>query len=160
MTSTFRLAEITTDNVEDALRLSVRPDQQDLVQPVAHSLALAYAFGDTAWPRLILDGEEIVGFVMAFFGVPFDADPPGVTRAGLWRLNVAAGQQGRGIGRFAVEQVAEEVRRRGWSRLTTSWHIADNGPEPFYRRLGFRPTGEMTGDEVIGELELGGAELT
>ncbi|WP_441249255.1 GNAT family N-acetyltransferase [Kitasatospora sp. McL0602] len=157
MNSGFRLVEITTDNIEAALELSVRPDQEGLVHPVGHSLGLAYAFGETAWPRLVMDGEEIVGFVMAFIGVPFEADPPGVSRAGLWRLNVGAEHQGRGVGRFAVEQVAEELRRRGWERLTTSWHVADNGPEPFYRRLGFRPTGEMTGDEVVGELDLLGA---
>ncbi|MFD0256711.1 GNAT family N-acetyltransferase [Kitasatospora indigofera] len=155
MSSAFRLVEITTENVEDACRLSVRPDQQGLVQPVAQSLALAYAFGERAWPRLVVDGEEIVGFLMAFFDVPFDADPPGVTRDGLWRLNVAAGQQGRGVGRFAVEEVARELRRRGRRTLTTSWHVAGNGPEPFYRRLGFRPTGESVEGEIIGELDLG-----
>ncbi|MFC9325854.1 GNAT family N-acetyltransferase [Kitasatospora sp. NPDC057015] len=156
MTSAFRLVEITTENVEDACRLSVRPDQRNLVQPVAQSLALAYAFGERAWPRLVTDGEEIVGFLMAFVGVPFDADPPGVTRAGLWRLNVAADHQGRGVGRFAVDRVAQELRRRGWGLLTTSWHVAENGPEPFYRRLGFRVTGELVEGEVVGELDLGG----
>ncbi|WP_329496696.1 GNAT family N-acetyltransferase [Kitasatospora herbaricolor] len=158
MSSALRLVPITTENVEDACRLSVRPDQQRLVQPVAQSLALAYAFGERAWPRLVMDGEEIVGFLMAFFDVPFDADPPGVTRDGLWRLNVAAGQQGRGVGRFAVEQVAAELRRRGRRTLTTSWHVADNGPEPFYRRLGFRPTGETVEGEIVGELDLGTPE--
>lgn len=150
----LRLVEIDTSNVEDACRVAVRPDQQELVSPVSQSLALAYAYGDRAWPRLIVDGEEIVGFVMAFFGIPFTADPPGVTRAGLWRLNVSAGQQRRGIGRFAVGQVADEVRRRGWARLTTSWESADHGPEPFYLGLGFRRTGEMSDDQVIGELDL------
>jgi diamine N-acetyltransferase len=28
-------------------------------------------------------------------------------------------------------------------------------PEPFYRRLGFRPTGRMEGSEVVLELPLG-----
>jgi IS605 OrfB family transposase len=33
-------------------------------------------------------------------------------RSGLWRLAVAADRQGRGYGRFAVEAVCEELRRR------------------------------------------------
>ena len=34
-------------------------------------------------------------------------------RAGIWRLNIAAGEQGRGYGRFAVDAIAAEARRRG-----------------------------------------------
>jgi diamine N-acetyltransferase len=92
---------------------------------------------------------------MAFFGIDFTADGTGGDlRSGLWRLNIAAGEQGRGYGRFAVRSVAEEVRRRAGSRLTTTWHPGENGPEGFYLKLGFRPTGETSGEQRIGELEL------
>jgi len=40
-----------------------------------------------------------VGFLMAFFGIDFTADGTGTDlRSGLWRLNIAAGEQGRGYG--------------------------------------------------------------
>ncbi|MFG3529266.1 GNAT family N-acetyltransferase [Streptomyces sp. NPDC047917] len=159
MSSSLRLEKITADNVEAACRLHVRPDQDGLVKPVAWSLAQAYATPDIAWPRLILDGERPVGFVMAFFDVRFYPDDPDDTRlrSGLWRLNIAAGQQGRGYGRFAVEAVCEEIRRRGHTRATVSWVPGEHGPEQFYFKLGFRPTGETSGDQVVGELELGDA---
>jgi hypothetical protein len=32
--------------------------------------------------------------------------------------------------------------------------LADNGPELFYQRLGFRPTGELIADETVAELVL------
>ncbi|WP_405713031.1 MULTISPECIES: GNAT family N-acetyltransferase [unclassified Streptomyces] len=157
MSSSLRLEKVTSDNVEAACRLKVRPDQDGLVEPVAWSLAQAYASPDTAWPRLIFDGEQLVGFVMAFFDVRFYPDDPNDNRlrSGLWRLNIAADQQGMGYGRFAVEAVCEEIRRRGQTRATVTWVPGEHGPEKFYYKLGFRLTGEKSEDEVVGELELG-----
>lgn len=155
MTGRLRLEKITPDNVDTAIALKVRPDQGHLVAPVVKSLAEAYAYGQAAWPRLILDGDRPVGFLMAFFDIDFAADGTGTDlRSGLWRLAIAAGEQGRGYGRFAVESVVEEVRRRGGTRVTTSWHPGEDGPEHFYLGLGFRPTGESSGGQTVGELEL------
>ncbi|MFE6976982.1 GNAT family N-acetyltransferase [Streptomyces sp. NPDC057682] len=156
MTTALRLEKITPDNVDSAIALKVRADQEHLVAPVVKSLAEAYAYGDTAWPRLILDGDRPVGFLMAFFDIPFGGGESDL-RSGLWRLNVAAGEQGHGCGRFAVESVAAEIRRRGGTALTTTWHPGEDGPERFYLRLGFRPTGEMSGGQRVGVLDLGRA---
>lgn len=75
-------------------------------------------------------------------------------RAGIWRLNIAAGEQGRGYGRYAVAAVAQEARRRGVSRITVLWGPGEGGPEGFYLRLGLRPTGEEIHGEIVGELQL------
>jgi diamine N-acetyltransferase len=75
-------------------------------------------------------------------------------RAGIWRLNIAASEQGRGYGRFAVDAVAQEARRRGQSRITVFWVPDEIGPEGFYLRLGFRPTGEGVDGQVLGALTL------
>ncbi|MFF2011136.1 GNAT family N-acetyltransferase [Streptomyces sp. NPDC058195] len=155
MSSSLRLEEVTADNVEAACGLRVRPDQEGLVKPVSWSLAQAYATPGTAWPRLVFDGDRLVGFVMAFFDIRFRPDDAG-PRSGLWRLNIAADQQGHGYGRFAVRAVCEEIRRRGGTRATVSWVPGEHGPEGFYLGLGFRLTGETSGDQVVGELELGG----
>jgi diamine N-acetyltransferase len=151
----LRLEEITADNLDDAIAVTVRADQEHLVDPVVKSLAEAYLHPAIAWPRLIRDGSRPVGFVMGFFDADFaeDSGQPDL-RSGLWRLNVGAGDQGRGVGRFAVDSVAEEVRRRGGSVLTTTWHPGEDGPEGFYLALGFRKTGELSGDQTVGELYL------
>ncbi|MEU1290648.1 GNAT family N-acetyltransferase [Kitasatospora sp. NPDC005856] len=149
------LAPITPENVDAALALRVRPDQEALVAPVVRSLAEAYAYGDTAWPRLILDDGLPVGFVMAFFDIAFHPDRPGDRpRSGLWRLLIDAERQRGGYGRFAVEQVCAEIRRRGGSRVTVTYHPGPDGPAEFYARLGFRPTGELSGDQAVAELDL------
>lgn len=147
----LRLMEVVPGNVDAACRIDVKPEQRRFVAPVVKSLAEAYAHHDTAWPRLILADDDVVGFVMGNF------DPQNeiaAFRAGIWRLNIAADAQGRGFGRFAVESVAAEARRRGHSRITVLWIQGDGGPEGFYRRLGFTPTGEVMGGEIVGELML------
>jgi len=149
----LHLARVTPENVAEACRLTVRPEQAGVVAPVAVSLAEAYASRETAWPRLVTDGDggPVVGFVMAGF------DPGNEARAfrcGIWRLDVAAAAQGSGIGRFAVRAVAEEARRRGNDRLTVLWVRHEHGPEGCYLRLGFRPTGEEVFGQVAGELAL------
>lgn len=155
MTKARRLEKITPANFDAAIGLRVRPDQEHLVASVMKSLAEAYVYPGIAWPRLILDGDRPVGFLMAFFDIDFPGNGKGTDiRSGLWRLNIAAGEQGRGYGRFAVESVAAEIRRRGGARLTTTWHPGESGPEGFYLGLGFRPTGETSGDQTVGELNL------
>jgi len=149
----MRLERVTPANYEAAVALSVRPDQADLVAPVVTSLAEAYVFGDRAWPRLIYDGDRLVGFLMAFLDMPWE-DDPGDLRCGLWRLNIAADAQGNGYGRFAVEAVCAELRARGVARAYVSWEPRAGGPEPFYRKLGFRPTGERSGGETVGVRDL------
>lgn len=145
----LRLAVVTPENVRAACRLAVAPAQEKFVAPVMFSLAEAYANVDTAWPRLVYDGDRLVGFVMA----GFDENPEHEAyRSGIWRLNIAADEQGRGYGRFAVNAVLAEARRRGERRVTVSWVEGEGGPAAFYEKLGFRTTGEILDDEIVAEI--------
>ncbi|MEV5014129.1 GNAT family N-acetyltransferase [Streptomyces sp. NPDC053780] len=150
----LRLETITSANFEAASGIRVRPEQEFAVDPVVKSLAEAYVHHGVAWPRLIVDGDRPVGFLMAFLDIDWYEDGS-VLRSGLWRLNIAAGEQGRGYGRFAVESVAQEIRRRGGKECWVTWHPGPNGPEGFYLGLGFRPNGETSEGETVGVLELG-----
>lgn len=141
----LRLAELTADNVDAAIDLELRPGQERFVAPVVRSIAEAYVH-PTAWPRVVLDGDKLAGFVMANFDPD---DEQEAFRCGIWRLNVAAAAQGRGVGRFAVDAVAEEARRRGQTRITVLWVKGPEGPEGFYLKVGFVPIGELFG-QVVG----------
>lgn len=154
MPFTPHLEEITPANLDAALGIRVRPDQEHLVEPVVKSLAEAYVHPGVAWPRLIRDGDRAVGFLMAFLDIDWKGDGSGTDiRSGLWRLNIDAAEQGRGYGRFAVASVAAEIRRRGGTRLFVTWHPGPGGPEAFYLGLGFRTTGEVSGGQTVGVLE-------
>jgi diamine N-acetyltransferase len=145
------LAEVTDDNLGDACRLTVAPHQRDYVAPVAESLAQAYVQPGVAWPRLVYAGDELVGFVMGAFDPTCPID---YFQHGIWRLNIAAGHQGKGYGRFAVESVLAEARRRGAQTATVLWKPGDHSPEPFYLKLGFHPTGQVHEGEVVGRRQL------
>jgi diamine N-acetyltransferase len=69
-----------------------------------------------------VDGDRPVGFLMAFLDIDWRADGGSLIRSGLWRLNIAAGEQGKGYGRFAGDAVAEELRRRGTEEMYVTWH--------------------------------------
>ena len=151
----MRLERITPGNLEAAIAISVRSDQEDLVEPVVKSLAEAYVHSQYAWPRLILDGDKPVGFLMGFLDIPWgpDDDTDDI-RSGIWRLNIAADAQGKGYGRYAVEAVCDEIRSRGGKRAYVTWEPRPGGPEEFYLKLGFQPTGERSDDQTVGVLEL------
>lgn len=131
ISSSLRLVPVTPADFEAVCAVRVHPHQEHLVSPVQKSLAEAYVHGDTAWPRALVDGDEVVGFVMAFLDIVWDpAKDPEHRRSGLWRLNIAAGHQGKGYGSFAVGAVLEELRRRGTGRAYVCWDTGEGTPSP------------------------------
>jgi diamine N-acetyltransferase len=119
------------------------------VAAVVMSVAEAYV-NPTAWPRVVSDGEQVVGFIMGNFDPDDEIE---AFRAGIWRLNAHADAQGGG-GWFAVQQLAAEARSRHVDRITVLWRRGDAGPEGFYRALGFGPTGEELFGDVVGVLDI------
>jgi len=68
---------------------------------------------------------------------------------------IAGPHQGKGFGRKAMEQLIEYVRTRPNAKeLKASYVPIPGGPWPFYRSLGFEPTGEKEGDEIVIRLNL------
>ena len=141
------LREVTGETVRAICRLEVAAEQVAFVAPNAVSFAEAY-FEPKAWFRAIYADDEPVGFVM----LSVDLEKPEYY---LWRLMIAAGRQRLGYGRAALELIVQHVRTLpGATELLVSWVPADGGPEPFYRGLGFIPTGEIHEGEVVARLVL------
>ena len=151
--SSVSLREITADTVRSVVRLAVAENQTSFVASNAVSLAQAL-FAPDAWYRAIYLGDRPVGFVM-LEDQSLRSPPPPNPEISVWRLMVDAGFQGRGIGRAALLLVIDEVRRRGvFDKLLLSYVPGPGCPEPFYRGMGFQPTGRMDGQEVVLELPL------
>lgn len=145
----LRLVPLSSENLPAVVKIPPAVGEKAYVAPVVFSIAEAYVT-PSAWPRVILDDDEVVGFVMANWDAENEIPE---FRSGIWRLNVADEAKGRGVGRFAVTEVAAEARRRGFDRITVLWEPADDGPEGFYLRLGFRKDGELFG-ETVGVLDV------
>ncbi|KYF92959.1 hypothetical protein BE20_10605 [Sorangium cellulosum] len=150
------LREINRDNLGAILELSVAEGQKGFVATNAVSLAQAH-FAPEAWYRAIYCGDEPAGFVM-LEDQSMASPPPERPEIGVWRFMVDQRFQRRGVGRAAMLQVIEHVRRLGrFSSLLLSYVPGPGSPEGFYRSLGFRPNGHMDGTEVVMELPLDGA---
>lgn len=145
--SELRLEELSADNVVAANTLSLRPGQEAFVAPVSHSISEAYVNQGTMWPRVVVNGRQVVGFIMGNFD-PDSSDD--LYRATILRMNVDADVQRTGVGRFAVDAVVGEARERGFDRVVAVWEEGDLGPGGFFRAMGFEILGETQYGEVIG----------
>jgi diamine N-acetyltransferase len=149
--STLRLEELSAKTIVAANGLTLRPGQEQFVTPVSYSAADAYVNPTTTWARVVLDGDHVVGFIRG----NFDAENPrDEFRSCIWRINVDATAQGRGVGKFAVHALADEARQRGFHSVSVIWETGDDGPGEFFRRIGFVETGETEFGEKIGALTI------
>ncbi|MCU1441207.1 MAG: family N-acetyltransferase [Rhodoglobus sp.] len=147
----LRLEELSAKTIVAANNLTLRRGQEQFVTPPSYAIADAYINPSTSWPRVVLDGDTVVGFIRGNF------DPEATQeefRSCVWRVTVAADAQGTGVGKFAVHALAAEARDRGFERLTALWEPGDEGPEQFFLRVGFTIVGQTQYGENIGALGL------
>lgn len=145
----LRLEELSPATILAVNKMTLKPGQEEFLAPVSYGLASAVVDPWTFWQRVVLDDDRVVGFISANF------DPEAVReefRSVLWRINVEADDQDRGIGRFAIEQLLDEAHRRGFDYVNVIYEPGDAGPEPFFRAMGFEPTGETEYGEVIARI--------
>jgi len=149
------LVEITTENLRDVTMLATHKTQEQFVEPMARSFtdALFPEIVDGApvvpWMWAIIADGEIVGFVMLALRTEHHPEPF------LWRLLIDRLHQRRGIGRRALDLIAEECLAMGDQTLLTSWVEGKGSPGPFYLSNGFEPTGRMVDGENEGRKRLG-----
>lgn len=149
--SELRMVELSAATIVAVNNLSLKPGQEQFLAPVSYGIAATVINPQTSWQRVILDSDEVVGFVSA----NFDSEAPEEHfRSVLWRINVDADDQGRGVGRYAVEALVEEARERGVDHVDVIYEAGEGGPETFFHRVGFTPVGETAYGEVIAEIRV------
>lgn len=146
--SVVTLREITEETLLPVIRLSktLTDLQRTHVADNAVSIAQAH-FSKYAWFRAIYADETPVGFVMLYIG-PDDEQEDNPTVWFLWRLMVAGTYQKWSFGQKALDLVYDMVRQQGGKELIVSCHPGPDGPEGFYRRLGFVPNGKWYDEEL------------
>ncbi len=149
--SELRMVELSAATIVVVNNLSLKPGQEQFLAPVSYGIAATVINPQTSWQRVILDRNEVVGFVSA----NFDPEAPEEHfRSVLWRINVDADDQGRGVGRYAVEALVDEARERGVDHVNVIYEAGEGGPETFFHRVGFTPVGETAYGEVIAEIRV------
>ncbi len=147
----LRLEELSAATIVAVNNMSLKPGQEEFLSPVSYGIAATVVNPQTSWQRVVLDDDEVVGFVSANFDPSF---PQEHFQSVLWRINVDAGEQGRGVGRFAVEKLIAEARGRGMDHVNVIYEAGEGGPEAFFRRVGFTAVAETEFGEVVAEIRL------
>lgn len=147
----LRLEDLSASNIVAANQLSLKPGQEQFIAPVTYSAEASVVNPDTAWQRVALLDERVVGFIHGNFDPENEHEE---FRACIWRINVDAEVQGQGVGRFLTQALAEEAKRRGFDHINVLWEPGEEGPGEFFHRIGFRDVGETAYGDVIGALEL------
>ena len=145
MDITFR--PVTRENFAAVTELTVAPGQAEFVASNLYSLAEAYV--ESTWtPLAIHAGDQLVGFAM------FGRDD----ETGRWWIMcymIDADYQGRGYGTAALPGLIDLiVERHGCSELFLGYEPSNEVASRLYARMGFAPTGEMTGGEIVARLDI------
>ena len=141
------LREITPQNFNAIAAMQVREDQKNFVASNLYSLAEAYVFPGRS-PLAIYADETPVGFLMYV---------DWAERQQLWifRLMIAAEQQGRGYGQAAMRLAIERMHAiPGCRQIYISYEPENQAARALYASLGFNITGEIEGGEEVACLEL------
>ena len=147
----LRLEELSARNIVAANSLSLKPGQEQFIAPVSYSVAASVINPATSWQRVVMQDDDVVGFIHGNFDPESDHEE---FRACIWRINVDAAAQGKGVGKFAAHALAEEARARGFDHITVIWEPGAEGPEEFFHRIGFTDVGQTQYGETIGALQL------
>jgi len=146
---------VTRDNWRELVELKVREDQTGFVASNLYSIAESQ-FGDEydghwdLFPYGIYDGDIPVGFLM--FGCNFEHP---THQAFIQRLMVDQSFQGKGYGRFGMEQMLDLFRAdERIKTVSISYEPENEAAKKLYARLGFVETGQMIGDEAVAFLQL------
>jgi diamine N-acetyltransferase len=82
---------------------------------------------------------------------------PGTNMVWIQRILIDARYQHQGYGRAAMEAVIARIQQHeGCREIGLSYHPDNTVAAHLYERLGFRPTGELRGGEIVVQLTVSG----
>ena len=143
----IRLETVTPDNWRLGLRVAAGPER--FVSDSDRLLARAWAYRDSRSRAFVIcDGEVPVGMALYY----------DLARIGAYvfsQLFIDARYQGRGYGLAAARQILQRMAADGaFDRVVLCYIDGNDAARRLYEKLGFHPTGESDGDEIVMEKRL------
>ena len=136
------LKEITKDNYEECLNLSVADNQKNFVSSNIYSLAQAWVYYNTAFPFAIYADNIMVGFIMLGY---YEAQ----NYYTIWKLMIDTHYQNKGYGKVALKLGIDYlVNHFNVKEVYTAYEMNNSVAKKFYISLGFRETGVVVGNDV------------
>ena len=143
----IHLETITPDNWR--LGLSVREDQRHFVSDSSNILARAYAYRNVRSCAFVIYDDDIpVGMAMYH-------DLDDLKAYDFSQFFIDHRYQQKGYGKKAADIILEWMRNDGkYDKVVLCYIDGDDVAKKLYEKLGFYPTGEVDGDEIIMEKRL------
>lgn len=135
---------ITKENFQAVIDMK-RPEGETYVMPTVLSLAQAWLRRDegTVHPFTIYDDERLVGFMLL-------DEVPERRHLILWRILFPNENMNKGYGSAAIAKVLALARESGkFDTISLNCNPNNSIAKHVYEKMGFRPTGEVEGDEII-----------
>lgn len=143
------LKPIDKSNWEEAIRLSVKEEQQTFIASNLYSIA-EVQFLDNFYAKGIYLDNKMIGFTM--FGID-----PDDHNYWIYRLMIDEEFQGKGIGKQAIYQVIEEIRRNNTANVSLIMigYDPENLTAKFvYKKVGFIETELSSWGEQLAKYSL------
>jgi diamine N-acetyltransferase len=147
------LREITRENWEQCVRLTVAPEQENFV--ASNAVSLAQSKYEPEWiPLALYADDEMVGFVM--YGVYRDEG-----KHWILRLMVDHRFQGKDYGHAAMGLLLDRLRATpGCDEVAISYEPENEVARRLYASFGFRETGEVIEGETVARLSFSAAPFS
>lgn len=140
------LKEITRENLDEVLALSVAEHQKSFVSTTADSLAQAYVYRDTAFPFAIYADEKPVGFIMMGY---YESRK----QYTLWKFLIDKEHQNKGYGKEALKQGIIYLKEHFDAKeIYTGVSLGNETAKGLYKSVGFVETGLI--EDGMEELKL------
>ncbi|WP_320939979.1 GNAT family N-acetyltransferase [Lysinibacillus capsici] len=143
------LKPIDKSNWEEAIRLSVKEEQQTFIASNLYSIA-EVQFLDNFYAKGIYLDNKMIGFTM--FGID-----PDDNNYWIYRLMIDEEFQGKGLGKQAIHQVIEEIRRNNTANVSLIMigYDPENLTAKFvYKKVGFIETELSSWGEQLAKYSL------
>ena len=142
----LQFQEITPENWRESP--AVAPAQRGWVSDSMRLLARAYAYREQrSRAYLVCDGDCPVGMVLYY-------DCEALNAYDFSQLFIDEHCQGRGYGKATAEEVLRRMKADGKYHGVVLCYIEGNETaRRLYEKLGFQPTGERDGDEIVMRLD-------
>jgi diamine N-acetyltransferase len=157
---TVHLRPITVENWIECINLKPTEEQERAGFVATNAVSLAQASFEPWWePMGIYAGDTMAGFVMHGrwppAGIPsyYPKVPAGADC--ILRFMIGGPYQRQGVGRAALAQVIERIRRRpGAYQIQLSYDPHNSAAAALYASMGFRLTGQTFHEELEAVLDL------
>lgn len=130
------------ENIGKVIRLSVAEEQKKYIMDNVTTIAYCYVF-PTKIPKAVFIKDELVGLVCT------ELDPD-TNRHEILVYMIDEKFQGRGYGKATLTALVDQMHQEQPDHDIYLNYVPGNGrAEKVYRDLGFEPTGELEGEEIV-----------